>query len=94
MGSKMNSNQWIALECLVGLIVIGLAAFFWKPQYEFGAGAVITALVSALNNSLGVQSGSKMPEQAGDPKPGQSSQTKSTVEVNKQAPLEPSEPPK
>jgi hypothetical protein len=88
MPSKMNSNQWIALECLIGLLIIGLATFFWKPQYEFGAGAVITALVSALNNSLGVQSGSRMPEQAGDAKPGQASQTKTTSETSTQAPAE------
>ena len=64
--SKMNSNQWIALECLVALAAIGIASFFWEPKYGAGLGMIIAAVIAALNHALGVQSGQSMPEQASD----------------------------
>ena len=89
MDSKMNSNQWIALECLVVLAILGVVSFFWKPQYDLGVGLIIGAIIAALNNSLGVQSGSKMPQQAGDAKPGQATQTETSSKTTTQAPSEP-----
>ena len=88
MASKMNSNQWIALECLIVLAVLGVLSFFRKPEYEFGVGLIVGAIISGFNNSLGVQSGSRMPEQAGDAKPGQASKTESTIKTTTQAPPE------
>jgi len=88
MPSKMNSNQWIALECLGVLAIIGLASFFWEPKYGVGLGMIIGAIIAALNNALGVQSGSHLPEQAGDAKLGQSSQTETTSKTTTQAPPE------
>jgi len=88
MLSKMNGNQWVAVECLLGLVAFGISSFFWKPTDSAVLMIVITAIVSALNNALGVQSGSHLPEQAGDAKPGQASHTETTSRTTTQAPPE------
>ena len=86
----MSSNSWIALESLVALAALGLASFFWTPKYPEAVGIVLAALVGTLNSALGAKSGAKMPEQAGDARPGQSSPTKAVIETTSQAP--PAEP--
>jgi hypothetical protein len=86
---SMSGNSYFSLECLIGIIIIGTLLIFFDPKYAVGVYAVLTALVQALGNSQGVKSGSKMPEQAGGPQPGQSSQTETTTKVSTQAPSEP-----
>ena len=51
-GNRMNSNQWIALECLIVLAIIGMASFFWEPKYGVGLGMIISAIVAALGSLL------------------------------------------
>ena len=78
---KMSGASWIVLECLIALVVFGAFSFFVKPAYEFGVGLIIGALISTLNNAAGVKSGSSMPEQPGDPKPGQTSQSETNTKI-------------
>ncbi len=40
-----------------------------------GVGLIIGAIIALLNNVTGVKSGGSMPEQAGEPRPGQTSKT-------------------
>jgi hypothetical protein len=79
----VKSSSWVILECLVVLAILGVLSFFTEPKYGIGVGMVLTAIIAVLNNTVGTVSGGKMPEQAGDAKPGQSSTvtTESTVSV-------------
>ena len=72
---KMSANSWIIVESLAALVAFGVLAFFYEPKYAFGVGVIVSALISVLNNATGSKSGAKMPEQAGEPKPGQASVT-------------------
>jgi hypothetical protein len=72
----MKSSSWVILECLVVLAILGVLSFFTEPKYGIGVGMVLTAIIAVLNNTVGTVSGGKMPEQAGDAKPGQSSTVK------------------
>ena len=86
---KMSGNSALTLEVLIALVIFGIAAIIWIPQMASTViTIVVTALVGVLNNLTGTKAGSKMPEQAGGPQPGQSSQTKTTSETLTQAPAE------
>ena len=87
---KMSGGSWFSLECLIGLVIFGVLLTFRTPAFPAAVYAIIGALIQAMGNSQGVKSGGKMPEQAGDAKPGQQSQTKSVIETTSQAP--PAEP--
>jgi type II secretory pathway pseudopilin PulG len=83
---KMSGNSYLTLEVLVALVIVGIVAIICVPQLAPTVTTIVlTALVGMLNNLTGVKSGGKMPEQAGDAKPGQSSQTT----VATQTPAEP-----
>ena len=61
---KMSGNSWFSLECLVGIVVIGLCCVWRAPAYPIAVYAVLQALIQALGNSQGVKSGSALPQQA------------------------------
>jgi hypothetical protein len=79
---SMKSGSWVVLECLVLLLAFGIAGFFVKPAYELGVGIIIGAVINTLSNALGVKSGAlagKMPEQATDSRPGQTTKTQTEI---------------
>jgi hypothetical protein len=82
----MKSESWIIAELGVSLLLLAILCFFVVPVYEKGAWFVVGAFVSAFNLVMGYKFGKGMPDQVGDSKPGQSSQTKSVVETTSQAP--------
>ena len=89
---KMSGNSYLTVEVLAGLVIFGIAAIIWVPQMASTVITIIvTALVGVLNNLTGVKAGGALPQQAGSPQPGQSSQTKTTSEVSTQAPAEDTE---
>ena len=93
----MSGNSYVVVECLLALAIFGALSFFFKPAYEFGVGLIIGAIIATLNNAAGVKSGAlagKMPEQAGDPKTGQtvSKQTDTRSVVNSDPPTDPPAP--
>ena len=61
-------------------------SFVWTPAYEKGAWFVMGAFVAGFNLVLGYKFGKGMPEQAGDAKPGEASQTETTRKTTTQAP--------
>ena len=79
---RMSANSLIVLECLIVLTAFGILSFFQEPKYGMGVGLIIAALIGLLNNAAGVKSGSKMPEQAGEPKPGQTSQVETRIQTD------------
>ena len=83
-----SKSSWVAIVCLAGLTVLGVLSFFFEPKYAVGLMMIITAIATTMANSLGVKSGAAMPQQAGDAKPGESTQSKTTSEIISQAPPE------
>ena len=83
--NQMSGNSWLTLQVLIAIVIFGLASFLWVPKNPTVITIIITALVGIIQNLTGVKAGGKMPEQAGDAKPGQSSQTT----VATQTPAEP-----
>jgi hypothetical protein len=84
----MKSESWIIAELGCALLLLAILSFFRAPIYEKGAWFVMGAFVAGFNLVLGYKFGKGMPEQAGDAKPGQASQTKTTSETTTQAPPE------
>lgn len=81
-----DPDSWFSILCLLVVGVLGVGAFFVKPQYEAGVYAIITALLVLLSHLKGSESGGRMPQQAGDAQPGQSSQRETTTRVDTQSP--------
>jgi sugar phosphate permease len=84
----MKSESWIIAELGGALVLLAGLSFFYTPVYEKGAWFVMGAFVAGFNLVLGYKFGKGMPEQAGDAKPGQASQSKTTSETTTQAPAE------
>ena len=74
--SNIRASSWIVTACLIILAVVGICSFFHAPKNAAIVFSVLTAITSVLNHVLGVRAGGEMPQQAGDAKPGQSSETK------------------
>jgi hypothetical protein len=83
--NQMSGNSWLTLQVLIAIVIFGLASFLWVPKNPTVITIIITALVGIIQNLTGVKAGGKMPEQAGDARPGQSPQTT----VATQTPAEP-----
>jgi len=83
----MKSESWIVAELGAALLFLGLLSFFFVPAYEKGSSLVMDCFKVGFGLVLGYKFGKGMPEQAGDAKPGQTSQTKSVIETTSQAPL-------
>ena len=97
MENKMKSSSWVIVELGVALVFLATLSFFYSPAYEKGVWLIMGALVLAFGNALGVKSGSSMPQQTTDAKPGQTSQadifTRTTPEPPAPAaPLAPTTP--
>lgn len=71
----MKSESWLIIQLGGALLVLGLMSFFVVPLYEKGAWFVMGAIYGAFNAVIGYKFGRSMPEQKGDPKPGQESKT-------------------
>ena len=82
----MKSESWIIAELGGALLLLAAMSFFLTPSYEKGAWFVIGVFASGFSLVLGYKFGKGMPDQAGDAKPGQASQTESTSKVSTQAP--------
>ena len=85
----MKSESWIIAELGAALLLLSILCFFLTPSYEKGAWFVIGVFSNGFSLVLGYKFGKGMPEQAGDAKPGQASQTETTSKVSTQAQQEP-----
>ena len=89
---SISANSALSLEVLVAIVIFGVASIIWVPKNPTAITIVLTALIGILQNLTGTKAGGKMPEQAGGPQPGQSSQTEITSKVSTQAPAEAPKP--
>jgi sugar phosphate permease len=71
----MRSENWIIVEVGSALLLITILGFFKMPVYEKGVEIVVSAFVAAFSMIIGYKFGRSMPEQSGDPKPGQTAKT-------------------
>jgi sugar phosphate permease len=79
-GDGMKSESWLIVELGAALLAMALLSFFFVPAYEKGAWYVIGVFATALGTVIGYKFGKGMPEQAGEPKPGQTSKTDTHTE--------------
>ena len=84
----MKSESWIILELGVALLLLAALSFFVIPAYEKGAWFAFGTFASGFALVLGYKFGKGMPDQAGDAKPGQSTQTETSSKTSTQAPPE------
>ena len=81
----MKSESYIILELGAALMLLAVLSFVRIPAYEKGFWFALGVFSNGFSLVLGYKFGKGMPEQAGDAKPGQSSQTT----VATQTPAEP-----
>jgi hypothetical protein len=88
----MKSESYIIVELGAALLILSFLSFFFIPAYEKGAWFAIGVFSNGFSLVLGYKFGKGMPEQAGDAKPGQTSQSETTTKVSTQAPPEAPQP--
>ena len=89
----MKPEYWLVMYLLGILAALGVTSFFVAPVYATGVQLVMDVLKYALVSIISFLFGRSLPEQIGDPKPGQSGETTSKTETTKTATAEPSPAP-
>ena len=89
----MKPEYWLVMYLLAILATLGGMSFFVSPVYGAGVQLVMDVLKYALVSIISFLFGRSLPEQIGDPKPGQSGETTSKTETTKTATAEPSPAP-
>jgi hypothetical protein len=77
----MKGDSWLILELVVILAAFGLVSFWYTPVYGAGVTFVTAIFADALKVLLGYRFGRSMPQQAGQPVAGQTSQSTTTIET-------------
>jgi len=77
----MKSENWIIVEALAFLWSVTVLGFFRVPAYDKGVWFIVGVVAGVLTTVIGYKFGRSMPAQAGDQKPGQTSETKTTTET-------------
>jgi hypothetical protein len=75
----MKSENWIILEFAAILASFGVLSFFMVPAYEKGGWEVMMIFSTGLGTVLGYKFGKNMPQQSGDAKLGQTTQSETKV---------------
>jgi hypothetical protein len=75
MNEKMSGDSWLVVELGAALLFLAALSFFVVPAYSKAADRVTEVIAIAFTSVISYKFGRSMPQQAGDPKPGQSSQT-------------------
>ena len=87
----MKSENWIIVELGSALLLLTVLGFFRTPAYEklvwFAAGTFSSQFCAVV----GYKFGRSLPQQVGDAKPGQSSQTDTTTRVTAPDPAPPAD---
>ena len=90
MNEKMSGDSWLVVELGVALLSLAILSFFFVPAYPKAMDRVTDVVAIAFTAVISYKFGRSMPQQAGDPKPGQSSQ--SSVATKTDMPLDPKVP--
>jgi hypothetical protein len=84
-----SETNWIIAGLMFSLLAVTVMGFFLTPAYEkmvwFAGGVFGTQLA----NVLGFKFGRSMPQQSTDAKPGQTSETQTTIATTPDPPKEP-----
>jgi hypothetical protein len=78
----VKSESWLIIQFATVLFILGLLSFFRVPAYEKGAWFVMGAFSAGFTAILGYKFGKSMPQQAGDARPGQASQSETTTTIS------------
>lgn len=89
----MKSESWIIIELLAAVLILTALGYFFIPAYGPGVTFGMQAIVAAFNMVIGYKFGRSMPEQSGDPKPGQDTKTEVSTKVTTASPVEPPKDP-
>ena len=90
----MKSENWIIVELGVALLLLGVISFFMVPAYEKGSWFVMGAFASGFSMVMGYKFGRSMPQQIGDVKPGQATESQTTTTTTSTEQPPPTEQPK
>lgn len=87
----MKSESWLIIQFSLVLLAFGTLSFFFTPVYEKGAWEIMTIFSTALGTMMGYKFGKSMPQQSGDVKPGQATESVTTTKTasTEQPPPEP-----
>ena len=78
----MKSESWLIVQFGGALFLLGVLSFFVVPAYEKGSWAIMTGFLTTLGTIIGYKFGRSMPQQSGDVKPGQSTETTTTSKTS------------
>ena len=81
----VKPEYWLVMYLLGILATLGAMSFFVAPVYATGVELVMDVLKYALVSIISFLFGRSLPEQVGDPKPGQTGATTSKTETTKTA---------
>ena len=91
MNEKMSGDSWLVVELGMALLLLAILSFFFIPAYAKAMDRVTDVIAIAFTAVISYKFGRSMPQQAGDPKPGQSSQSSVTTKAD--TPLDSKVPP-
>lgn len=84
---QMRSETWLIIEIGAILAALCILCFFVTPAYDKGAWFLMGVFASQFGNMIGYSFGRSVPQQIGDPKPGQATKSEvTTTTVNTAAP--------
>ena len=84
----MKSENWLIVELGACVMALAVMAFFLEPRYEKCVWFIAGVLCTQFGNVMGYKFGKSMPQQAGDPKTGQTGQTETTTHATADTPPE------
>ena len=82
MNEKMSGDSWLVVELGAALLFLATLSFFFVPAYAKAMDRVTEVVAIAFTSVISYKFGRSMPQQAGDPKPGQSSQSSVTTKAD------------
>ena len=75
----MSGRSWVVAECMIALLCFGGLAWYAPPKDPVTFGMIVTAIIGLMLNRSGSQDGASLPQQVGDVRPGQASQSETTT---------------
>ncbi len=86
MNLGFKSEDWLIAGLGSAVLIALVLTFIITPVYEAGASHIIDGLLGALTIAMGYKFGKSMPQQAGDPKIGQQTESTTTVKASSTLP--------
>ena len=92
--ATMKPEYWLVIFLFLAWTSLGVLSFFRGPTYASGVETTMEVLKYALVSLMSFLFGRTLPEQVGDPKPGQTTtkQTQTSSSVTSDPPTDPPAP--